>query len=127
MNETCKNIECNHQQGGRYTGTAGGAADSPSDSITGKPVAMQVTLGEAGLSKTWQMPFEPETTCIHCGNVARIGFVAHEGFGRAQEHAQYVCNLHSNGDGGYWLHDVCAVAVYFCTECLNVTALYNQA
>ena len=27
---------------------------------------------------------------------------------------------------GYWLHDACAVAVYFCKKCLNTTALYNQ-
>ena len=39
----------------------------------------------------------------------------------------FVCSLHLNeGKGGFWLHDCCAVAVYFCVDCLNPTALYNQ-
>jgi hypothetical protein len=28
--------------------------------------------------------------------------------------------------GGLWLHDCCAVAVYFCTRCLEATAEYTQ-
>jgi len=49
---------------------------------------------------------------------------------------KFVCDLHRNDPpkrngertrvGGYWLHDCCAVAVYFCTKCLNTSALYNQ-
>ena len=38
-------------------------------------VAMDVTLGEAGLSKTWQAQFPPKTLCLRCGGDARIAFV----------------------------------------------------
>ena len=31
------------------------------------------------------------------------------------------------GKGNYWLHDCCAVAVYFCKNCLKTTTLNNQA
>lgn len=91
---------------------------------------MKVTLGEEGLGKTWQTVFPKTASCNMCGGVARIGFVAHEGIdgkdGIGPNKA--VCSLHDNvGVGGYWLHDCCCVAVYFCVECLNPTALYNQA
>ena len=66
--------------------------------------------------------------------MARIGFVAHEGMSNRSEVILstgkipgHVCDLHPNeGKGGYWLHDCCAIAVYFCKECLDTTALYNQ-
>ena len=86
---------------------------------------MQVTLGKEGLTKTFQQDFPKETECVKCGKTARIGFVAHE----LDNDGEYVCNMYKNdseGDG-YWLHDSCAVAVYFCTSCLETTALYNQA
>lgn len=87
--------------------------------------AMMVTLGEEGLKETWQAEFPPTTTCVHCKAEARIGFVAHEGGGEGQ---QYVCALHSNEPPNkLWLHDAVAVAVYFCTCCLQPSALYNQA
>lgn len=87
-------------------------------------VAMQVTLGEDGLSKSYQAPF-PKTTKCDCGGEARIAFVADE----ISEDGEYVCVLHRNepkGDG-YWPHDVCCVAVYFCKDCLGAVALMNQA
>jgi hypothetical protein len=72
-----------------------------------------------------------------CDGKARIGFVAHEAMGNQdlaiipRNFNQYVCDLHDNKGGGvggeYWLHDCCAVAVYFCKKCLGTTALYNQA
>ncbi len=86
---------------------------------------MEVTLGKEGLDKTWQDPFVEDIFCIHCGAVARIAFVAHE---TDEEHgSQFVCNLHNNEKGNMWVHDACAVAVYFCTGCLDTTAVYNQA
>ena len=86
---------------------------------------MEVTIGKEGLKKTWQAEFLEETECCRCEGQARIGFVAHETNLGARES---VSSLHSNrGKGGYWLHDRCAVAVYFCKECLETTALYNQA
>lgn len=89
---------------------------------------MEITIGEEGLVKTWQGGF-PETTTCSCGGEARIGFVAHEGLSDDDRDANIkrVCHLHENeGKGGYWLHDCCAVGVYFCKECLEPTAISNQ-
>jgi len=84
---------------------------------------MKVVLGKKGLKLTWQKKFPKTTKCCRCKGKARIGFVAYEG-----NEDKYVCSLHRNkGKGSLWLHDSCAVAVYFCKECLEATALYNQA
>ena len=83
---------------------------------------MDTYIGEDGLTKTWQADFPKETECVHCKDKARIGFVAHE----SGDEGKFVCNLHENKKDEMWLHDVCAVAVYFCKKCLNTTALYNQ-
>ena len=86
---------------------------------------MEVTIGKEGLSKSWQAEFPKETECCHCKGIARIGFVAYE---ETDPKESVVCALHKNeGKGGYWLHDLCTVAVYFCKDCLKPTALYNQA
>ena len=88
---------------------------------------MKVTLGKEGLKKTWQAEFPENTTCFRCGGEARIGFVAHEAMSDSDHKPPYVCGLHPNkGKGEFWLHDCCAVAIYFCKECLKVTANYNQ-
>jgi len=88
---------------------------------------MIVDIGRAGLTKTHQFNFLETTKCVYCGGEARIGFVAHEGLTKDVFEGPLVSSLHSNeGRGGYWLHDFCAVAVYFCQECLEITALYNQ-
>ena len=94
---------------------------------------MKVTLGKDGLTKTWQAKFPETTKCCWCKGEARIGFVCHEGMDKDDEvvyprdYVQFVVDLHRNkGKGSYWLHDCCAVAVYFCRECLKTTALYNQ-
>ena len=92
---------------------------------------MEVTLGKEGLKKTWQEEFPQKIKCCKCKRDARIGFVAHEGLSEKlpnQPDEKYICSLHPNeGKGDYWLHDCCAVAVYFCKECLEVTAIYNQS
>ncbi len=95
---------------------------------------MKVTLGKVGLSKTWQKEFPETTKCCHCKGEARIGFVAHEAIDKddkavvPRDYAQFVADLHYNeGMGGFWLHDACAVAVYFCKKCCEATALWNQA
>ena len=88
---------------------------------------MEVTIGKEGLGHTWQDEFPETTKCRRCKGVARIGFVAHEGMSEHDTDGPFVCSLHDNeGAGGFWLHDCCAVAVYFCKECLKPTALYNQ-
>ena len=88
---------------------------------------MHVELGKEGLEKSWQDTFAETTECVHCSGEARIGFVAHENY-EDDEGGPFVCGLHDNkGKGDFWLHDCCCVAVYFCTECLDTTARYNQA
>lgn len=99
---------------------------------------MKVTLGKEGLTKTHQADF-PETIFeshvrrgdangqIACDGESRIAFVAHEGVDGIIE-GPFVCDLHPNeySDGKAWLHDCCAVAVYFCKKCLNATVWWNQ-
>jgi hypothetical protein len=88
---------------------------------------MKITKGKEGLTKTWQKDFPETTKCCRCSGEARIGFVAHEGFDGEYGIESFICSLHKNeGKGNYWLHDACAVAVYFCKDCLETTALYNQ-
>jgi hypothetical protein len=89
---------------------------------------MKVELGTKGLDASFQDAFDDTCKCIHCKKgEARIAFVAHE-MNEKPNSGKYVCNLHDNeGKGGFWLHDACAVAVYFCKECLMPTAIYNQA
>ena len=85
---------------------------------------MIVAIGEEGLKNSYQDEFPSETKCCKCGGISRIGFVAMEEYNKE---SKAVCNLHPNeGAGGFWLHDLCAVAVYFCKDCLDTTAIYNQ-
>lgn len=91
------------------------------------PTGMEIVLGKAGLVKTFQDEFPETTACCRCDCEARIGFVAAEVGGR--ENGPFVCDLHKNDPKGegFWMHDCCSVAVYFCKKCLEPTALYNQA
>jgi hypothetical protein len=85
-----------------------------------------VIIGEEGLTTSHQAPFPESTKCVHCGGETRHGFTAIEGYSGTPSKG-HVCDLHENGGkGDYWLHDCCAVAVYFCKDCLNTSALYNQ-
>lgn len=80
--------------------------------------------GKAGLDRTYQNPFPETTSCCRCEDgEARIGLVIQERAGEA------ICDVHKNDpDGeGYWPHDPCAIAIYFCKNCLKPTALFNQA
>ena len=96
---------------------------------------MKVTIGEDGLSKSWQDDFPETTICVRCGGVARIGFVAHEGIDRSlkdtldvdDDVGKRVCDIHVNGGkGDFWLHNRASFAIYLCKCCLEPTALYNQ-
>lgn len=90
---------------------------------------MKVTIGKEGLEKSWQDDFPEAMECPWCEGVAKIGFVAHEGFDEESSDTKSVSSLYldEGKEGGYWLHDYCAVAVYFCKDCLEITAIYNQA
>ncbi len=94
-----------------------------------------VTIGDAGRKFTHQSQFPGSVNCVHCKGkqTARIAFTAFEDFdGLAKKgEIKYVTNLSEqyskeNPQGIYWVHDLCAVAVYFCTVCLEATALVNQ-
>ena len=90
----------------------------------------EVTISTKGLAQSWQEFFPETTECVHCSGISRIGFVVFESPSDEPINEQrFVSNLHPNDpDGeGYWLHDCCAVAIYFCKGCLEPTALYNQA
>ena len=86
---------------------------------------MKVIIGKEGLDATFQDSFTETVECVHCGSMARVGFVAHEM--NEERGAQYICDLHHNENENMWVHDACCVAVYFCTKCLNTTAVFNQA
>ena len=90
-----------------------------------------VTIGKKGLKNTWQAEFPETTKCVHCEGESRVGFVVFEDSNEntPAKSQSFVCNLHNNSKdiGGFWLHDCCAVAIYFCKGCLKPTALYNQA
>ncbi len=85
---------------------------------------MKIFIGEEGLERSWQDKFEKTTTCVHCKGEARIGFV---GFEDGEDSEPPICNLHENEKGDMWLHDYMACAIYWCRECLDTTAIYNQA
>jgi hypothetical protein len=81
-------------------------------------------IGEEGCTFSWQEPFPNKTKCHCCGGTSRLGFVVHEGF----ESEFPLSHLYqSEAEEGYWFHDVCAVAVYFCKECFEGTVIHNQA
>lgn len=87
---------------------------------------MKIYLGETGLNKTWQTPFDKQTKCIHCGGKSRIAFV---GIEENEKKGNYICDLRktTGKEGGLWLHDAMACAVYLCENCLEATAIINQA
>jgi hypothetical protein len=75
-------------------------------------------------AQTWQAPFSKTTTCARCGGESRLAFVMKE----QHSTGDIVATLHENGGkGDFWLHDRCAIAVYFCRDCLNPAVKYNQS
>jgi len=79
---------------------------------------------------SYQKPFPKTTKCCRCGGKARLAFVASEDYDTVNKvNNKFVADIHNNTGkkGGFWLHDCCCVAVYFCADCLEPTALYNQA
>ena len=91
---------------------------------------MKVVVGPQGLKETQQQDFPAETKCHNCGGVARHAFTAfedtNEGGGDPTYVPNYVCRLHTNDPQGFWLHDLCSVAVYFCKQCGSPMARFNQ-
>lgn len=88
---------------------------------------MKAVVGKEGLRKSHQGLF-PETAACECGGVARHAFTAFEDGDDYKYGQVLVSQLHDNGgEGDYWYHDVCAVAIYFCKECLSPVAIANQS
>ncbi len=79
---------------------------------------------------TFQEEFPKTMECCKCKGESRLTFVAHEYDKKSsKEGGKYICQLYDNDPEGkgFWLHDACCVAIYFCKKCLEPTALYNQA
>ncbi len=88
---------------------------------------MEIYLGEKGLDKSHQAKFLKTIECHKCKGEARIMFVGFESGGKMPVY-EYVNILHENkGEGRYWFHDACAVAVYLCKECFEPNTVVNQA
>ena len=94
---------------------------------------MKVTIGKAGLSKSFQDDFPHTIECPHCDHGrAPVAFVAHEGFDK-KELAAIVAKKESAvcrnrpPTAQIWPHDLIACAVYICTHCGEATATWNQA
>ena len=87
---------------------------------------MEIYKGKTGLAETWQTPFSETIKCHHCGKEAKIMFVACE---RDEYAKEYICDLYetTGEEGGLWLHDACACAVYLCPCCFRASAEVNQA
>ncbi len=85
---------------------------------------IETKIGKEGLDLSYQGKFPKETECVHCKGKAKIAFTMIERF---QENDKYISGLYKNKRNKLWLHDCCAVAVYFCEDCLEPTALANQA
>ena len=82
-----------------------------------------IYLGKKGLTETFQDDFPKETECCRCKGSARIAFV----YAEDGSEKKFICDLYKGKVNKLWLHDCCAVAIYFCEKCLEPTALYNQA
>jgi len=79
---------------------------------------------------TFQEEFPKTAKCCKCNGESRLAFVAHEFDEKLEQRGgKYISQLYSNEPvgTGFWLHNACCVAVYFCKKCLEPTALYNQA
>jgi hypothetical protein len=89
---------------------------------------VEVFYGSGAAEISFQSPFPTEVECVHCGCDARMAMVVAESGPPKQ--TEHLCRLYENdmrGEGGFWVHDCCAVAIYFCKKCAEVTALMNQA
>lgn len=90
-------------------------------------VGMSAYIGEEGLDETWQASFDATTECVFCGADARIAFVGYEKSLQKGGEEKYIYEMHPNIPDNMWVYDACSVALYLCTQCLEPTAVMNQA
>ena len=65
---------------------------------------MKVVIGKEGLNWSFQDLFVEDVECVHCGAIARIGFVAHEMDEKViSEGGEYVLQLHCDDKENMWL------------------------
>jgi len=93
--------------------------------------AMKSLVGPGAEKKTWQADFPLTIPCSKegCNGTAELAFTSYEGLdedNRAPETFVYDLKEQTGKPGGLWLHDACAVAIYFCRTCLKATAEWNQ-
>ena len=84
--------------------------------------------GKEAQKASWQDEF-PKTVKCNCGGTAHLVFTYYEGMPIEKKKEQFICDnppkeLEKND---LWFHDCCAIANYVCVECLEITALNNQA
>jgi len=86
---------------------------------------MKTVIGEEATKLTYQEEFPKTTPCVYCNSTREAEIV----FATAEDSNPFVCDLKENDPKGegYWPHDSCAFAVYFCRKCFKTTALWNQA
>ena len=88
---------------------------------------MKTYLGKTGLHETWQEDFKETIECQNCKEQAKILFVGCEN--ERGNGIKFACDLHetTGKEGELWLHDACAVAIYLCPHCFEITGEINQA
>ena len=94
---------------------------------------MRVWMGTEGLEESQQDAFPDQVPCAHCKGRALVVFVAAEQVDEAEGQSggpgppRVEFQIRPGNMGELWPHDLCAFAVYLCTDCLKATALFNQA
>jgi hypothetical protein len=83
---------------------------------------MEIALGKEGLGHTHQGDWPEMVECNNCSADCRLGIVLME-----TDEPKYICEVHENGESGFWPHDAVALAVYFCKNCAKAKILWNQA
>lgn len=95
---------------------------------------MRVTVGSEGLKKSRQGTFPLTVKCYNCGGVSLHAFTAHEGIDEEDAPDRNLDRILRVRDlawtqekkDGFWPHEFCAVAVYICPECREITSRMNQ-
>ena len=81
-------------------------------------ITKQWLMAEMAREMTWQDPFDTTLKCSKCGKKAKLMMLIDDDEG-------IVCDERPN-DVKIWPHDCLAIALYLCTECGELTAVWNQ-
>ncbi len=86
---------------------------------------MKTKMGEEAAGNSHKAPFATRIEC-HCGGAAWLAFVASEGLKGDSCYQPLVMSLYDSHKDGCWPDQHVAVAVYFCRECGDALAAWNQ-